>query len=99
MIRIRNVAVVWIFVGLTWLALAMARDDYAQHPSLATLVRWTVFYLAGVISPWIWWFRHRRLLRTLGLTDPRLQEVLAAPLVAGGLTFLFGLSLLMRSPR
>ena len=96
--RIRNVAVVCIFVALTWLALAMARVDYAQYPSLSTLIRWSVFYVAGVISPWVWWFRHRRLLRTMGLTDPRLEQVLAAPLVAGGLTFLFGLSLLMRSP-
>ena len=59
------------------------------------LLGWGLFYLMGVIAPWLWAIRHRRLLREMGFEDGRLRNYLAAPVVAGALTFLFGLRLIM----
>jgi hypothetical protein len=95
--RLLFVAVVLGYVVATWLTVQVARDYYAQHPSFSTLLGWSVFYTMGVIAPWVWWIRHRRLLRGLALTDARLQSYLTAPMVAGALTFLFGLRLIIRA--
>lgn len=79
----------------TGLAVPVARDYYAQHQSASALLGWALFYLMGVIAPWVWVIRHQRLLRQLGVHDQRLRNYVAAPLVAGGLTFLFGLRLII----
>ena len=49
----------------------------------------------AIIAPWVWVIRHQRLLRQLDVHDQRLRNYVAAPLVAGGLTFLFGLRLII----
>ncbi len=79
----------------TGLAVQVAREYYAQHQSPSALLGWGLFYLMGVIAPWVWMIRHQRLLRELELHDRRLRNYVAAPVVAGGLTFLFGLRLII----
>jgi hypothetical protein len=88
-------AVIVSYAVGTGLAVQVAREYYVQHQSASAVLAWALFYVMGVVAPWVWMFRHQRLLRELDLHDRRFRYYLAAPVVAGGLTFLFGLRLII----
>jgi len=93
--KLKIAIVVFSYALGTWLAAQVARDYYTLHQSFSVLLAWGLFYVMGVVVPWVWLIRHQRLLRRLDVTDNRLRHYLAAPVVAGGLTFLFGLRLII----
>lgn len=86
--------VAFIYIVGTWVVVLTYRE-YPDRSSSARLY-WALVYLMGVVAPVAWGLVHGRLLRQMGLTDPRLRRYLFAPIVSGGLTLLFALRLIAR---